>query len=301
MFQPLYIDSKAHTLVNESPKTLADLPPLKTTIDQYGLSARKALGQHFLLDSRITDRIVRHAGDVRSCHVIEVGPGPGGLTRSLLAAGAQVTAVEKDDRCIAALTELQGCSEGRLQIVHGDAMTYDPVSETPAPRKIIANLPYNVGTAMLLNWLDAIDAHGATAYASLTLMFQKEVAERIVAEPGNKDFGRLSVLCQWLCECRWDMELPPGAFSPPPKVSSAVVTLTPRAIKTVNVKKENLELVVGAAFGQRRKMLRSALKGLPVAAEALLENATIDGSKRAEQLSVAELCHLAQAFENMRK
>lgn len=280
---------------------LSQLPPLKQVIGEYGLAARKALGQHFLLDSNLTDKVARHAGELRGYHVIEIGPGPGGLTRSLLAGGAtKVIAVEKDDRCIAALEQVRAAAGGdTLRIVHADAMTFDAVSEVPAPRKIVANLPYNVGTALLLAWLDAIATHGPGAFASLTLMFQKEVAERIVAEPNCRDYGRLSVLSQWLCDCRWDFELPPGAFSPPPKVSSAVITLTPRAQKRVEVKKETLELVVGKAFGQRRKMLRASLKGLHVPVEELLANAGIEGSKRPEQLDVDTLCQLAKTYEKL--
>ncbi len=281
---------------------LASLPPLKSVIDQFGLAARKSLGQHFLLDSRITDKIAKYAGDLTQCNVIEVGPGPGGLTRSLLNAGAMhLTVVEKDDRCIAALSQIKDIAGERMHILHGDAMEFNAIKDVPGPRKIIANLPYNVGTALLLEWLDAIATDGPQAFLSLTLMFQKEVAERITAEPHTKDFGRLSVLAQWLCDCRWDFELPPGAFSPPPKVSSAVITLTPRAQKLVEVKKEHLELVVAKAFGQRRKMLRSALKGLAIAADTLLEQAGIDGTLRAEQLDVATLCRLAEIYGKLIK
>jgi 16S rRNA (adenine1518-N6/adenine1519-N6)-dimethyltransferase len=278
------------------------LPPLKDTIRQHGLDARKALGQHFLLDSRITDRIVVYAGDMKEHHLIEVGPGPGGLTRSLLAAGAKsVTVVEKDERCLAIMSELaMAYGADRMHILHEDATKTDLVAAVPAPRKIVANLPYNVGTLMLLNWLDDIYKHGPSAYTSLTLMFQKEVAERIVAAPGDgADYGRLSVICQFLCECRYDMELPPGAFSPPPKVSSAVVTLTPRAKPLSPISKEVLERVVAAAFGQRRKMLRGALKSLGVDTEALLKAANVDGTRRAETLDVPTLCRLAEAYVSL--
>lgn len=280
---------------------LSALPSLKAVIDAFGLDARKSLGQHFLLDTRITDKIARYAGDLKNCHVIEIGPGPGGLTRSLLAAGCKkLVVVEKDDRCLAALAQIKEIAGNALDIIHGDAMAFDPVTSVPAPRKIIANLPYNVGTPLLVQWLGLVAAHGSSAFESLTLMFQKEVAERIVAEPGNKDFGRLAVLCQWLCECRYDFELPPGAFSPPPKVSSAVVTLTPRKTKLVDVSQDALETVMAKAFGQRRKMLRSALKGLAVPADKLLEAAGIDGSQRAEQLDVMTLCKLAQMYEKIK-
>lgn len=276
------------------------LPPLQQVIAEHGLQARKSLGQHFLLDSGITDNVARHAGDLTHVNVIEIGPGPGGLTRSLLNAGAKhLFVVEKDDRCIAVMEQLKAAAGGGLSIIHGDALEVDLIAVVPAPRKIVANLPYNAGTAMLLGWLDAIYRHGEGAFASLTLMFQKEVAQRITASHGNKDYGRLSVLSQWLCDCRFDFELPPGAFTPPPKVSSAVVTLTPRARPLVDVSKEALELVMAKAFGQRRKMLRQALKGLAVPADVLLKEAAIDGSLRAEQLDVATLCGLAQAYQRL--
>ena len=277
---------------------LSTLPSLAATVSAYGLAAKKSLGQHFLLNPAITDEVARYAGDLRGHHVIEIGPGPGGLTRSLLAAGAkQLFVVEKDARCLDVMAAIGEKVGDRLQVIHADALEIDLVESVPAPRKIVANLPYNVGTQLLLDWLDAVHTHGAGAFGSMTLMFQKEVAERIVAAPGCKDFGRLSVLSQWLCDCRYDMELPPEAFSPPPKVTSAVVTLTPREKPLVDVSKEALELVVGKAFGQRRKMLRSALKGLPIPADTLLEKAGIDGTLRAEQLDVATLCRLAQAYQ----
>jgi 16S rRNA (adenine1518-N6/adenine1519-N6)-dimethyltransferase len=274
------------------------LPPLKTVIDTHGLFTRKSLGQHFLLDTSITDKIVRYAGDVTGYNVIEIGAGPGGLTRSLLAAEVKkLYAIEKDDRCLAALSDIKTIAGDQLEIIHGDALGIDLTQLTPPPRKIVANLPYNIGTAMLIHWLDAVYAEGQGAFASLTLMFQKEVAERIVAEHGNKDYSRLSVLCQWLCDCRWDMELPPGAFLPPPKVSSAVVTLTPRHKPLVDVRKEALEKILAKAFGQRRKMLRSALKGMGCDVDQLLKDAGIDGTLRAEQLDVPTLCRLAQAAD----
>jgi 16S rRNA (adenine1518-N6/adenine1519-N6)-dimethyltransferase len=277
------------------------LPSLKHIIDRHGLLARKSLGQHFLLDTAITDKIARYAGDLKAFHVIEIGPGPGGLTRSLLMAGAkQLHVVEKDDRCIAIMQELEEAFPGRLTILHEDALEVDLVTQVPAPRKIVANLPYNAGTIMLINWLGEVYRHGTGAFASMTLMFQKEVALRITAEPGNKDYGRLSVLAQWLCDCRYDFELPPGAFSPPPKVSSAVITLTPRARPLVDVDKAALETILAKAFGQRRKMLRVALKGLPVPADVLLEKAGIDGTLRAEALDVETLCRLASVFASLR-
>ena len=279
---------------------LNSLPSLQNTIATFQLSTRKSLGQHFLLDETITNAIATTAGDMHGHHVIEIGPGPGGLTRSLLKAGAKkLYVVEKDDRCIAIMEQLQKVSDNKLMILHADALEIDLLSATPAPRKIVANLPYNAGTAMLLNWLDAVYAHGPDAFSSLTLMFQKEVADRITANHGSKDYGRLSVLCQWLCECRYDFELPPEAFSPPPKVTSAVVTLVPRKLPLVDVKKEHLEVVIAAAFGQRRKMLRQALKGLKIPAEPLLEKAGIAATLRAEQVDILTLCKLAKTYENL--
>ncbi len=279
---------------------LSSLPPLKQVIDAHGLSTRKSLGQHFLLDNRITNKIALYAGDLKDCNVIEVGPGPGGLTRSLLSRDAKkIVAIEKDDRCLAILSELKTLAGDRLEILSADALNIDLIAMVPAPRKIVANLPYNVGTAMLIRWLSDVAVLGQGAYESLTLMFQKEVAERIVADPGNKNFGRLSVLAQWLCECRWDLELPPGAFSPPPKVSSAVITLIPRKKRLVEVDQEILERVIAKAFGQRRKMLRSALKGLTIPVDTLLKTAHIDGTKRAEQLDVLTLCRLAQTYQDL--
>ena len=208
--------------------SLAALPTLKATIDAHGLFTKKTLGQHFLLDANIIRRIASYAGDVSGHTVIEIGPGPGGLTRALLESDArQVIVIEKDARCLPIMEELARAS-GKLTIANDDALKHNLLAY-PAPRKIVANLPYNVGTELLLNWLEDI-AHDSSAYASLTLMFQKEVAERIAADHGNKAYGRLSVMAQWLCEVRYDMELPPGAFSPPPKVSSAVITLVPRAV-----------------------------------------------------------------------
>lgn len=276
------------------------LPSLESVIQRFQLATRKSLGQHFLLDESITDTIVRYAGNLEDTNIIEVGPGPGGLTRSLLKAGAKTLhVIEKDERCIGALTQIKESVGERLHIIEGDALEVDLVQTVAAPRKIVANLPYNVGTLMLLNWLDAIYQHGAGAFDSMTLMFQKEVAERIIAEPANKDFGRLSVVSQWLCECRYDMELPPSAFTPPPQVDSVVITLTPRPKTLVDVRKEMLEKVVAKAFGQRRKMLRSSLKGLAVPADALLQAAGIDGSLRAEQLDVTTLCRLARCYQDM--
>lgn len=276
------------------------LPSLASVIARHGLITKKSLGQHFLLDERITDEIVRYAGDLNNHNLIEIGPGPGGLTRSLLNAGTKkLYVVEKDGRCIEVMKELQQAFPERLEILHEDALTVNLLEAVPAPRKIVANLPYNVGTELLLGWLDQIYAVPG-AFEGLTLMFQKEVAERIVATHGNKDYGRLSVLAQWLCHVRYDMELPPEAFTPPPKVASAVVTLIPRTKPLVDVPKDILEKVVAAAFGQRRKMLRGALKSLGVDVEKLFAEADIDGSLRAEQVDLSGLCKLAISYQRIR-
>lgn len=285
----------------EANLTPPKLPSLREIINKHELFTRKSLGQHFLLDENITNKIALYAGDLKEYNVIEIGPGPTGLTRSLMAAGAKsVTAVEMDERCVKIAQELAyDWGDGRLKVIHGDALKVNLLSEVPAPRKIVANLPYNVGTQLLINWLDDIYKHGAQAYTSLTLMFQDEVAERIIAAPDTSEYGRLSVISQFLCEVRYDLQLPPGAFFPPPKVHSAVVTLTPREKPLYNVSKESLEKVVAAAFGMRRKMLRSALKQLGVNTEELLAKAGIDGTLRAEMLDIRDFCRLAEAYRNM--
>lgn len=283
-----------------SPVNLSSLPSLKAIIAAFGLSARKNLGQHFLLDEGITDQVAFYAGELAGFNIAEIGPGPGGLTRSLIRGNPDtITVLEMDDRCIAALAPIKQLMGNRLVIIEGDALKVDLQTAIPAPRKIVANLPYNAGTPMLINWLEDIYRHGPAAYASLTLMFQKEVAERITASHGSKDYGRLSVLAQWLCECRYDMELPPEAFSPPPKVSSAVITLIPRAKPLVDVKIETLEMIMAKAFGQRRKMLRGALRGLSVPAETLLEKAGIEPTLRAEQVDILTLCNLAKTYSQL--
>ena len=272
--------------------SLSHLPTLKATIDAHGLSTRKSLGQHFLLDANIIRRIVGHAGDLTGHTAIEIGPGPGGLTRALLESdAARVVVVEKDERCLPIMGELARASD-KLTIIVADALTYDPLT-TPAPRRIVANLPYNVGTELLLAWLSDI-ARDPKSYASLTLMFQKEVAERIAAEPGGKEYGRLSVLAQWLCEVRYDMELPPGAFSPPPKVSSAVITLIPRERPLFPAKKETLERLLAKAFGQRRKMLRNSLAAFLGKGATPAPDFPIDLNRRPETLSLQEFTELAE-------
>ncbi|WP_370764764.1 16S rRNA (adenine(1518)-N(6)/adenine(1519)-N(6))-dimethyltransferase RsmA [Teichococcus vastitatis] len=265
------------------------LPPLSDVVARHGLAPRKSLGQHFLLDATLCGRIAALAAPLDGRQVLEVGPGPGGLTRALLdSPAAAVVAVELDRRAIAALEELSAAHPGRLRIVEGDALRIDPEMLLPAPRKVVANLPYNVGTPLLIGWL-----HQARLFESLTLMFQQEVAERIVAAPDTEHYGRLAVLSQFRCHCRMAMRLPPGAFSPPPKVWSAIVHLVPHAEAPDPALMAALEKVTAAAFGQRRKMLRSSLKSLGEA-EALLGGAGLDGTRRAETLSVAEFESLAR-------
>ena len=267
----------------------ASLPPLRDVIKRHGLGARKSLGQHFLLDTNLVDRIVRDAGPLKGCQVIEVGPGPGGLTRSLLKSDADhVTVIEKDTRCIQVMEELSTAFPGRLTIVEGDATKIDPQDLTSKPRAIVANLPYNVSTALLTRWLAQADA-----YESFTLMFQKEVADRLVAEPGSKSYGRLSVLCQWLCETRPLFNVSRDAFIPPPKVASTVVRLRPRPTPLAPAELIHLERVTAAAFGQRRKMLRQSLKSIGIRAE----DAGLDPTARAETLRVEDFCALARLLE----
>jgi 16S rRNA (adenine1518-N6/adenine1519-N6)-dimethyltransferase len=270
-------------------------PPLREVIARQGITARKSLGQNFILDLNLTRRIARAAGRLDHATVIEVGSGPGGLTRALLAEGAKlVIAIERDPRCLAALGELETRYPGRLRLIEGDALALDPIALSEAPRKIVANLPYNIATALLLRWLDRIGA-----YESLTLMFQREVAERLVASPQRPAYGRLSVLVQWLTEPKILFDLPPRVFVPPPKVTSSVVMLTPRAAPLAPAAKPALERVTAAAFGQRRKMLRSSLKPLGVPAEELLAATGIPPTARAEELSVAAFCALARSLTEL--
>ncbi len=266
------------------------LPPLREVIARYNLSARRSLGQHYLLDLNITDRMVRAAGDLTQSHVVEIGPGPGGLTRSLLAAGAaHITAIERDSRCIPALQELQSAYPGRLTVIEDDALTVDPIKFTDAPRKIIANLPYNIATPLMIGWLK-----NASSWQGMTLMLQKEVAERITSAPGSKTYGRLSVLIQWLCSVNFEFSVNKQSFVPPPKVMSSVIVLTPRPQPLADISQKALETVTQAAFGQRRKMVRSSLKVLGLDLESL----NIDPTVRAEDLNVGDYCRLAQALEN---
>lgn len=278
------------------PPASLELPSLGEVIRRHGLGARKALGQNFLLDLNLTRRIARAAGPLEGFHIVEVGPGPGGLTRALLLEGAfHVSAIERDRRCLPALAELADAFPGRLSVISGDALAIDPATLGPAPRKLVANLPYNIATALLLNWLPKLQD-----FASLTLMFQKEVAQRLVAAPGSKSYGRLSVVVQWLAEIELLFDISPKAFVPPPKVTSTVVRLTPRAVPLAPCDMADLERATAAAFGQRRKMLRQSLKSLGDAM-ALTAAAQIDPTARAETLTVQQFCALARALANSRR
>jgi 16S rRNA (adenine1518-N6/adenine1519-N6)-dimethyltransferase len=270
---------------------LSDLPPLRDVIKKYGLSASKALGQNFLFDQQLLARIARVPGDLKDAEVFEVGPGPGGLTRALLEGGARVTAVERDRRCIPALEELGEAFPGKLRVIEGDALEIDAPSLFTGKPHVVANLPYNVGTALLVGWLSA---QWEPWWQSLTLMFQKEVAERIVAPAGGEAYGRLAVLSQWRSTPRIAMPVHRSAFTPPPKVMSAVVHIVADAAPE-GVKLTTLERLTAAAFGQRRKMLRQSLKSVPGAIEAM-ETLAIDSSRRAETVTVAEFVALAKVL-----
>ena len=264
-----------------------NLPPLREVIARHGLDARRKLGQHFLLDANLIGRIVRSAGSLEGRHVIEVGPGPGGLTRSLLQSGAaSITAIELDPRAVAVIEEL-AAADARLKVIEADALSLDLTTLVPAPRQIVANLPYNVATPLLVGWL-----RQAASFERMTLMFQLEVAERICAAPDTEAYGRLSVLAQWVCATDLALRLPPEAFVPPPKVYSAVISLVPHAVQPEPELFAAMERLTAAAFGQRRKRLRGSLK--PLGGAALLEQAGIAPERRAETLSVAEFDRLAR-------
>jgi 16S rRNA (adenine1518-N6/adenine1519-N6)-dimethyltransferase len=271
------------------------LPPLREVINTHELRARKSLGQNFLLDLNLTARIARIAGDLSDTDVLEVGPGPGGLTRGLLAEGARrVLAVEKDHRCLPALAEIAAAYPGRLKVIEGDALEIDPLDHLTPPYAVCANLPYNVGTELLIRWLTPAD--WPPKWRSLTLMFQREVAERIVAQPGSKAYGRLALLAQWRAEARIALSLPPEAFTPPPKVSSAVVHLTALPEPRFEADAMVLERVVAMAFNQRRKMLRAALKSLAPDIEDRLLAAGLKPTDRAEQIPLEGFCALARVI-----
>lgn len=271
------------------------LPPLRAVIAEHGLAAKKSLGQNFLLDLNLTAKIARAAGDLSGCDVLEVGPGPGGLTRGLLAEGARhVLAVEKDARCLPALAEIAAAYPGRLTVIEGDALEVDPLAHLSPPIRVVANLPYNVGTELLLRWLEP--PVWPPVWQSLTLMFQREVAERIVAKPGSKAYGRLAIAAQWRCDARIVMTLPPEAFTPPPKISSAVVHLTALPEPRHPADPAALRRVVAAAFGQRRKMLRASLRGLAPDIEGVLRSAGVEPTARAEDVGIESFCALARAL-----
>ena len=277
-----------------------DLPPLRQVIETHGIAAKKALGQNFLLDLNLTAKIARAAGDLSGCDVLEVGPGPGGLTRGLLAEGARrVLAIEKDPRCLPALAEIAAAYPGRLQVIGGDALQVDPLAHLTPPIRVAANLPYNVGTELLIRWLTP--PAWPPFWQSLTLMFQREVAERIVAQPGGKAYGRLALLAQWRCEARIVMNLPPEAFSPPPKVSSAVVHLTALPAPRFAADARVLEQLIAMAFNQRRKMMRAACKGLVPDLEDHLIAAGIKPTERAETVGLEQFCALARSVKAARE
>jgi 16S rRNA (adenine1518-N6/adenine1519-N6)-dimethyltransferase len=281
-------------------KTGDSLPPLRDVVARYELNARKSLGQNFLFDLNLTGRIARAAGPLDAATILEIGPGPGGLTRALLAHGAkQVIAIERDDRCLAALAEVAAVFPGRLKVIAGDALAVDypallAARDISGPVRICANLPYNIGTQLLVGWLT--QATWPPFYERMVLMFQREVAERIVATPANRaDYGRLGVLAGWRCSAKILFDVPAAAFTPPPKVTSSVVELRPRR-EPLACDGATLERVTAAAFGQRRKMLRQSLKGLGVDPLALLHAAGIEATKRAEEIPVEGFVALARAL-----
>lgn len=272
------------------------LPPLREVIARHGLAANKSLGQNFLLDGQLLDRIAAIPGPLDGCDVYEIGPGPGGLTRALLKAGASVTAVERDTRCLPALAELEQAFPGRLRIIEADALEVALGDVLPQGGAIVSNLPYNVGSALLVKWLSA--ESWPPAWSSLTLMFQREVADRIVAAPDSSAYGRLSVLAQWRARATIAMSVHRSAFVPPPKVMSAVVHIVP-VTQPSDVTSQTLSRITAAAFGQRRKMLRQSLKSIP-GALAALEELAIDASRRAETLTVSDFVAIARELDSGR-
>ena len=267
------------------------LPPLREVVGRFDIAAQKSLGQHFLFDLNLTRRVVSMAGDLSGINVVEIGAGPGGLTRALLESNAHhVFAVERDPRAVAALRELAQQAENRLTILDADALKLDIADAVPGPRQVIANLPYNIGTQLLINWLMKADQ-----FTAFTLMFQKEVAERIVATPGNKAYGRLSVISQWLTEPRMMFDIPPSAFVPPPSVTSSVIRMTVRPTPLADAQREKLETVTRAAFGQRRKMLRRSLSAIGGA--ELLKTAGVPEEARAEELTVERFCAISRLLD----
>ncbi|MAM60180.1 16S rRNA (adenine(1518)-N(6)/adenine(1519)-N(6))-dimethyltransferase RsmA [Maritimibacter sp. UBA3975] len=276
--------------------TIDGLPPLREVIATHGLVAKKSMGQNFLLDLNLTAKIARQAGDLTACDVLEVGPGPGGLTRGLLVEGARrVLAVEKDARAMSALAEIAAIYPGRLEVLNADALAIDPLAHLTPPIRIVANLPYNVGTELLTRWLTP--KAWPPVWSSLTLMFQKEVAQRITASPGSKAYGRLAILSQWRSEPRVVMELPPEAFTPPPKIHSAVVHFEALPEPRFEANAATLQRITATAFQQRRKMLRASLKGLHPEISDLLESVDIKPTARAEEIDVEHFCALSRALD----
>lgn len=270
-----------------------ELPPLRDVINMYGLRAEKSLGQNFLLDLNLTGRIARCAGNLEGETVLEIGPGPGGLTRAILSEGAKsLIAIEKDTRCLQALADVSKAFDNRLTVLNEDALKVSEAEILPGKAHIIANLPYNVATPLLIKWL-----HNRHQFKSMTLMFQKEVADRIAAEPRTKAYGRLSILSQWLCHVSKQFDISPKAFTPPPKVTSSVIKLVPRDEPAYPAKFQTLEKIVAAAFGQRRKMLRASLKSMNGMNEDIISAAGIKPTQRAEELSVEEFCNLSNAYD----
>ncbi len=275
--------------------TIDDLPPLRAVLRAHDLTPKKALGQNFLLDLNLTAKIARQAGDLRGADVLEIGPGPGGLTRGLLAEGARrVLAIEKDPRAMAPLAEIAAAYPGRLEVLNADALQVDPTCYLRAPIRVVANLPYNVGTELLVRWLTPPD--WPPFWKSLTLMFQREVAARITATPGSKTYGRLAILSQWRADTQVVMELPPEAFTPPPKVHSAVVHLTALPAPRYPAEAKVLQSLTARAFQQRRKMLRASLKGSATDLEDRLLAAGIKPTQRPEEIHLEQWCALARAY-----
>ncbi len=275
---------------------LRHLPPLRDVIHENELRAEKKLGQNFLLDLNLTDKIARAAGDLQDVNAVEIGPGPGGLTRSLISGPTKsVTAIEYDPRAIKALASLVNASQGKLTLLHLDALNVDVTSLCDAPRAIVANLPYNIATPLLIGWLKQI-AQDSNAYKSMTLMFQREVGERIVAKVGDKNYGRLAVISQWLCEAQLKFDVPASAFTPPPKVVSSIVHLKPKILNEAQPAFETVEKVTARAFGQRRKMIRSSLKDY----REYFDEVGLDETLRAENLSVEQFVALAICVEQRR-
>jgi 16S rRNA (adenine1518-N6/adenine1519-N6)-dimethyltransferase len=275
-------------------KYLGLLPSIRDILHKYDITADKKFGQNFLFDINLTDKIARSAGNLQDVPVLEIGPGPGALTRSLLEAGALLTALEMDNKFVNALNNyLVPAANGRLMVINGDALDIRNYANLPKKIMVVANLPYNISTALLAMWLDRIEL-----FSGFTLMFQKEVADRIMSEPNSKDYGRLSVKVQWLCETQHEFDIPPEAFFPPPKVTSSVITITPLAKRRGEANAATLERVCKAAFGQRRKTLRVSLKQISQNPQELLTKAGIDDNRRPENLSIEEFCAIARAIDS---